>query len=298
MLKKLFVILKYWWSNPKKVSVKIPPKKPIKESKNEVLKAIIACALLLIGIMIIPIVNASIVTAGIVIFGTGVVDKYGTTGFSVFSHNFYGTYERCYKIPKNPISVPQSVQRQLITIFSRAWSALSTSGQDSFTNFAKNHPYMKKGRLIHMTGEAQFVQMSINAQLISSAEVNLTSAPLEPFIFPIVSGCSIVTATAPDSFTVEPVKIGIYNTGTKVLIYCSAPVGLGIRSPKSVSYKLIAAIDPTGTPEMDITSSYEEIFGLMSEYTGLQVFGYIRLVAPTGEYTEIVRFQSLIQPSV
>jgi hypothetical protein len=235
----------------------------------------------------------SIGVAAFVVFGNGVNDKYGKAGAEINSHNAYGHYQRGYKIPSS-LTNGQSVVRQRMTEASKKWKDPSVE-RESWVTYSENHPYMKRGRSIKLRANAWFNEFNIIAELLGVATI-VTTAPLIDTPFPIISEITCSATTGPDSITVEPIKLGEWQTDEKILIYASRPLSPGVMSYKTAQYYLIGAYG-TSVPAIDITENYEAKFGAISVSDGLVIWFEARQAMPTGEATIKNRNFAIISPS-
>jgi len=223
--------------------------------------------------------------------GVGFDDLVKKAGGMVASHNHYSLYIKGRKKSRNPLSTPQSEQRQLIKLFSKHWQDAGVN-QLAWVNYAATHPVEKHGRIIHLTGQVTFVQWCIVAFFASGDAVFLEAPPSVATLFPILTGLTCSAETGPDLVTFQPNIIGTYPEGMMIDTFVSRPQSAGVFTQKDMIK--IGTYDPTTAPAIDITAEYAAKYGALID--GQKIFFMARLIMPTGESDLFVKQVTVIIP--
>lgn len=214
--------------------------------------------------------------AGLIAFGTDIVDRAKKQGFRADSHNHYGPFSRSIRKPRNPKSDAQKLQRNMLSSFAKMWQTGSIA-KDAWNATAKNIAFKNRlGHLIHLTGEALFIKMNINA-LIAGGTSTITTPPAD-VVLPVLTDLSLSTEIGtPNLFTFECTLTP--STGLTNLVFvveANTPGSQGIFFGSG--YKKIGAYAAVSAAPVPAVTGFESVFGSMAGYSDKKVFMRVKIV--------------------
>ena len=203
-----------------------------------------------------------------------VADIRGKVGGNIFSRNRGGAYVRMFTAPVNPSTSKQAAIRGLFGTLMTEWRALSPANQKAWENAGYDFTN-RVGDTITVSGVALYIKA--NMVLLSSGLERISFPPLAPLALTNVVAqqgsqvdATFTTATGAlvSADLVLRTSEAAFQAGEFIHLKASFPHSKGIKSIRSVSTRLLPAIDisaevpSSGLVTLDIVSALNEGLGV------------------------------------
>lgn len=181
----------------------------------------------------------------------------GKSGNLIFSRNKGGQYLKEYKKPTNPKTALQVAVRQIRSITSKAWAALTQEVKNAWNSFAEDNPVLNRlGDPIYLSGFGWFQKAAYYYRLcvgsLTSIRVpDLTAIPelvIETLTCDLLTGIIVTTAEAVPATCYMIIRAQVFNSQ-------------GVTNPGRM--KQVAVVDPSEPAATDIKTPLQALFGTL-----------------------------------
>jgi len=132
----------------------------------------------------------------------------GALGNDVFSHGRAGYYVRKRVIPTKTVNIYTLKARNILTVCSRSWGALSAAQQQAWSTWAQSHPVTDRlGQKQVLFGAQAYTEL--NARLLSTGDTAILVPPATASPAPLTTLSFVATAsTHTVALTTAPTPLG------------------------------------------------------------------------------------------
>lgn len=189
-------------------------------------------------------------------YGTGIDPLQGIDEGTVFQRGKYGAVIKNKSYNQGQLLRPNLDAQEAIGNASRLWNNLSPADQATWASESVNFPTEDRyGNPRLSTGRQLFLRTIGRYPL--SLQVPLIT-PRPPYTGSAVSPGSVVWDGTTLTYTPPPVPVGEVFS---ISLFASYPVGLGLSSDPGYFRRILFTANYTGSPVIDITAQYFNVFG-------------------------------------
>lgn len=187
--------------------------------------------------------------------GTISSDARGKLGGIVFSRAVGGTTMKAHKVPLQPRTPNQQMQRSSFAGATSMWKQINTSDRTSWATIAVQLTYINSlGQTYTPTGFQLFVQAYSNARYAGTYPFGTA-----PFTLPVIPSVDSITATNSGSTLVlEAFLMGSPYTGSWI-VSASTPVSVAVNYIRNVPRRPVGFSN--GSATLDVTDAYFNQWG-------------------------------------
>lgn len=195
-------------------------------------------------------------------FVNSIGDISGKIGNLVFTRNRYGAVIRRRAVPVNTRTSAQRKTRGWLSAASAYWrGVIAPNGCDLKWNaFAANFPlHQGKGTKTAVTVTGQAFSVAVNAL---RALFGVSSCINPPDTWGTDQPTSVTAAAVGETSLIISAIAGVtLDASHGIMVKATGPLSRGVGFIGKSKYKFIAAIPPTATLPLDVSSAYNAVFG-------------------------------------
>jgi hypothetical protein len=195
----------------------------------------------------------------------------GALGNDVYSHGRHGYYVRRRVIPTKAFNTYTLKVRNILTICSRAWGALSEESQQAWNTWAQSHPITDRlGQKQVLFGAGAYTMLNSRLLLASDTAITLPPAGVAPA--PLTTLTAVADASAHTCvLTTAPTPLGANN---RLWIEVALVLSQGRKYVEN-SFKLVAVSAKNQATGLGIGAALELRFGSLIEAEDFVIRGSV-----------------------
>lgn len=202
-------------------------------------------------------------------FGPAVAAASGKTDGNVFSHNRSGPYLRCFRVPTNPDTTPQTAMRNRFNALTTAYRALTQNQRDGWTALGSQTPRQNTlGDSYTLTGAQAYIAYNLPILALGGTAVDDAPALADVFAFTF----STVTVDQVDGVDITYTSAG--GATDYLQIWATAPVSAGRQFFRKSEYKLLGSLAGNAASPQDLTTIYQAVYGLVADIAAGQKISF------------------------
>lgn len=181
----------------------------------------------------------------------------GVLNGSILSVGYGGQTIRNRRSGGGRKSIPWGFTKAFLPTVSATWRGLTSAQQLAWATAAPDYPYTDKfGNSQIPSGYQLYCTLNLNMLYAGQTLLTVPIAPLVPENIGTPTVYSAGTGVIEADWTPQ------FTNRTRVLIYCSQPLSLGVTSPPR-TVQLITQFNSNASSPQDISSTYERRFGVV-----------------------------------